>query len=108
MKKRIPLFLVLMIFVSVTYGTEQAQPDKENRKKNIDSFITEISNRLEIDFSEKNVEELYQWGEGICTQLSEGRTEQQLIEGNMDQFFGPKLGPAIVEAAHKVICPKGE
>lgn len=82
---------------------------EKSRQRTIEMFIAEISNRLGTNLNLKSVqeaEELYRWGEGMCKYLKEGRTEQQLIEGNMDQFYGPKLGSAIVEAAHKVICPE--
>ncbi|MGR9115133.1 MAG: hypothetical protein ACU85E_05155 [Gammaproteobacteria bacterium] len=42
----------------------------------------------------------------MCDYLKFGMTEQQLIEENMDQFFGKEPGTAIVKAAHKVICPE--
>jgi len=88
---------------------EKPWQSKGNRQRTIEMFIAEISNRLGTNLNVKSVqeaEELYRWGEGMCIYLKEGRTEQQLIEGNMDQFYGPKLGAAIVEAAHKVICPE--
>jgi hypothetical protein len=50
-------------------------------------------------------EEYFRWGEGICEHLRGGWTPKQLIEGNLDQFFGPELSVALVLAAQQVICP---
>lgn len=84
---------------------------KENTQEAIDAFIAEISNQLGVGArfrarDTQETQELYRWGKGMCDYLKLGMSEQELIEDNMDQFWGKELGTAIVKAAHIVICPE--
>jgi hypothetical protein len=88
--------------------TEKKTQYKEDTQEAIDAFIAEISNQISGFRARdtQDAQELYRWGKGICDFFKSGMSERELIEDNMDQFWGKELGTAIVKAAHKVICPE--
>lgn len=77
----------------------------------IRAYIDAVRMRLSTDEAREALDagpadDFYRWGTGMCGWLRRGFTAKQLIEGNMDAFFGPDLGAALVESAIEVICPE--
>lgn len=97
--------LILSLCVVATAAGQQRQK--------VEAFVAAAATRLQpgealTALNAGPPEEYFRWGEGICRELKAGRIEKQVIEGNLDQFFGPELAGALVYAAKTVICPESK
>ena len=102
-----PIGLILLAALAHPALAETAPPAEADIRHYIDAVRTRLGTdeaREALDAAP--ADDFYRWGKDMCGWLRRGFTQKQLIEGNMDAFFGPDLGPALVEAAVEVICPE--
>lgn len=101
-----PIIAAIAVFAGVCHPVHAQQSDP---KLKLQAFIAAAATKLKpseaLDALKNGPpEEYFRWGEGICSELRRGRSYDQLITGNLDQFFDSELSVALVHASRTVIC----